>query len=113
MIYLGILGFLRTPLLSQINVIPINASFQNKKEKILEVSRKNNLFLLPNVNDNNILRFETKNLIFEKREIIFFIDENGIYLNIQQRNWNGPTFMGYNGSKKIMQKLKMEIKDSR
>ena len=25
-------------------------------------------------------------------------------------NWNGPTFMGYNGSIKILQKFKIEIK---
>ena len=46
---------------------------------------------------------------FEKRDLIVLVNDKGIYAHIQQRNWNGPTFMGYNGSIKILQKFKIEI----
>ena len=59
---------------------------------------------------NGIQTSAEKIYSFEKRDLIVLVNDKGIYAHIQQRNWNGPTFMGYNGSIKILQKFKIEIK---
>lgn len=51
-----------------------------------------------------------RSLLKNKREIIFLVDNNDIYFNVQQKNWNGATFMDYKSSKKLIEKIKMGLK---
>ncbi len=109
LVYLGIIGFLRTPILNQIKIISNNPDIETNKINIFKAAKKLNLHNIPCENEF-LIKFETKNFLFEKRDLILFVNDKGIYANIQQRNHNGPTFQGYNGSIKILKKLKTEIK---
>ena len=109
LVYLGIIGFLRTPILDQIKIISNNTDIETNKINIFKAAKKLNLHYIPCENEF-LIKFETKNFLFEKRDLILFVNDKGIYANIQQRNWSGPTFQGYNDSIKILEKLKTEIK---
>lgn len=109
LLYLGIIGFIRTPHLDQIEIISKNPNIELNKENIAKTAKKLNLKSLPSEQDC-LMKFQTKNFFFEKRDLIVLVNDKGIYAHIQQRNWNGPTFMGYKGSIKILQKFKIEIK---
>ncbi|AZI20480.1 hypothetical protein [Chryseobacterium taklimakanense] len=112
LMYIGVTGLMRTPNLADVDLIRRDSNVENNRNLVLEISKKLNLRLLPTEN-NDILKSETKNLFFEKRDLVFFINSEGIFLNIQQRNWDGPTFMGYFGTIKLKNKIIKLIKDSR
>lgn len=112
LIYIGIVGFIRTPNLANVDLIINDSNLDMNKNLVLEISKKLNFRLLISEN-NNILKFETTNLLLEKQDLIFLINSEGIFLNIQQRNWNGPTFIGHLGSIKLKNKIIKLVKDSR
>jgi len=113
MIYFGLIGFFRIPNITRISFISTNIGTENNKKKIQEISKKFNLFIYPYEIEKNIIKMETKNLMFARKELFFLCNEKGIYFNIQHKNFRDPKYGYYYTTKKMINRIKNELTDCR
>lgn len=108
LIYLGVIGFFNTPKLTQIYSLPTNG-IDEGKERIFSVAQNLKIKLFPSEEHPNVIKGATYGLFIQGKDLLFFVDEKNIYVNIQQRNYKGPTYLGINSTKKLYRKIEEEL----
>ena len=106
--YVGIMGFINIPKLTELHKIP-NKSIEQGKNRIIKVAQKLKIDIIES--DSNTIQCSTSMGWFTgAKDILFFIDENNIYLNIQPSNSHTATYLGgYYSCKKFFKKIETEF----
>lgn len=112
-IYFGLVGFLRIPLITEIQIILNNSGRENNRKRIIDISKKYNMFLYPYEINDCIIIMETKKILLAKKELFFYYDDKGIYFNIQHVNFRDPKYGCFYSTRKLINKIKMELSDSK
>lgn len=108
LIYMGAIGFYNTPKLTQIYRLP-NNGIDEGKARIHSIAQRLKIKLFPSEEHPNIIKGSTYGLFIQGKDLLFFVDEYNIYINIQQRNYSGPNYMGMRSTKKLFRKINEEI----
>lgn len=108
-IYFGIVGFLRIPRVPEIHFIPNKKGQKDSERKIFELKEKLNLSEFPSEEKGSILNFRTKKMLRPNKEIYFYIDDKGIYFNVQHINSRDPKYNYFPSTKKLINKIKTEL----
>lgn len=105
--YIGIIGFINTPKLTEIHKIP-NINIEQGKNRITKVAEKLKIYII--TSESNTIKCSTRIGWFTgAKDIIFFIDENNIYLNIQPSTQSVTYLGGYYSCKKFFKKIEIEF----
>lgn len=110
-LYWGVIGIFFITKVTEIYQLSSNGLSVDQNKRVVEKACETiNLKEVPQEN-KKLLKFHTKTFIFLPREILVFVDTDGIYINIQQENFKKryQDYIGYRGNKKLLQKLKTEI----
>lgn len=108
LIYLGVIGFFNIPKLTQVYRLS-NNGIDEGKARVFSVAQNLKIKLFSSAEHPDIIKGATYGLFIQGKDLLFFVDENNIYINIKQRNYNGPTYMGVLSSKKLFRKIKEEF----
>lgn len=106
LILIGVYGFWRIPKLYKLYVINTNYDISKNKELITEISNKFRMELLEN--KNNYYCFIYYGKFKNPFNIYFFLENDKIFLNVQQIDYDGG-FIDFGNSKKVMSKIISEL----
>lgn len=79
--YISIIGIIRIPKIPKIYQIYSGGDFDTNVQKMFSITKK--LKLKEGTYDKNIYTYYSRNIWLSNREILFFINEEGVWINIQ------------------------------